>query len=75
MILAGLDSAVQARAGGASQQRSRPSLRGARLAGEGTALGSVLRIEGVQPTAMAVFDGALFVGTEDGQVHRALAAR
>jgi hypothetical protein len=34
-----------------------------------------LRIEGVQPTAMAVFDGALFVGTQDGQVHRALAAR
>lgn len=46
-----------------------------RLAGEGTALRSVLRVEGVQPTAMAVFDGALFVGTQDGQVYRALAAR
>jgi hypothetical protein len=46
-----------------------------RLAGEATVLGSVLRVEGVQPTAMAVFDGALFVGTQDGQVHRALAAR
>jgi hypothetical protein len=67
--------AVQAKSPQSSKQRSRPSLRGARLAGEGTALGSVLRIEGVQPTAMAVFDGALFVGTEDGQVHRALAAR
>jgi hypothetical protein len=69
--------AVQAKSPQSSKQRSRPSLRGprVRLAGEGTALGSVLRIEGVQPTAMAVFDGALFVGTEDGQVHRALAAR
>ena len=46
-----------------------------RLAGEGTALRSVLRVEGIQPTAMAAFDGALFVGTQDGQVYRALAAR
>ena len=46
-----------------------------RLAEEGTALRSVLRVEGVQPSAMAVFDGALFVGTQDGQVHRALASR